>query len=188
MATMKLSLHISRRRQVQDLGRYFDCLRASVPGVHIPQRCKALDWTRRPKQQPKPAAPPPQAGHLPGRGSNPRRGDLAKAPAPPAPEIITRAARVADDAEDDVVAPEVAAWWNKQPIEVRCYFMGRANSLEPEAAYQAYQDALARAEEAKAAERTHQDVVAKARAAKAAAVGAASRIITNGVGAANHHH
>jgi hypothetical protein len=87
---------------------------------------------------------------------------------------------VADDADDDdVVAPGVAAWWNKQPIEVGCYFMERANSLKPEAAFQAYQDALARAEEAKAAEQTHRDVVAKA---KAAALNAANLIGTNGAG------
>jgi hypothetical protein len=70
---------------------------------------------------------------------------------------------------DGPVSADCVAWWNKASIEERCFFMGRAGSLDPKRAYQAYQDALAWAEETKAAERTHQDVVAKARAAKAAA-------------------
>jgi hypothetical protein len=84
------------------------------------------------------------------------------------------------DAGDDYdVAPDVARWWNKASIEERCFFMGRAGSLDPTKAHQARQDVLARAEEAIAAELTHQEVVAKA---KAAALDAASRISTNGAG------
>jgi len=80
-------------------------------------------------------------------------------------------------ADDDIAAPEVVRWWNAASVEERCFFMGRAGSLNPTKAFAAYQRTIALADEVLAAERTHQEVTARA-----AALAAIRRLGSNGAG------
>ena len=75
--------------------------------------------------------------------------------------------------------PELLRWWNELDETGRLVWLAWSRSASPEKAFKCYRDVLEAAESAKAAERTHQAVT---EAARAAALDAAGRVGTNGVG------